>query len=190
MFDLWWFNQSFNSLREDKETNKDQEKAIYKASQNFSSYISITVISIGFPLCDNTGNLQDCKKVLTTYSYVCSDVGSWKTLGVPVEIGGDNIPTYNRPSPVGIGLTDLPNMGGGSDPPLATPVPASLICTIQLTTRLFFVRVIPFFINFTQKYIILYKNCSESLVQIPARAGQITLPFLFPFNFLIQIWLL
>ena len=121
MFDLWWFNQSFNSLREDKETNKDQEKAIYKASQNFSSYISITVISIGFPLCDNTGNLQDCKKVLTTYSYVCSDVGRWKTLGVPVEIGGDNIPTYNRPSPVGIGLTDLPNMGGGQWPPLGHP---------------------------------------------------------------------
>ena len=30
-----------------------------------------------------------------------------KTLGVPVVIGGDNLP-----SPVGIGLTDLANIGG------------------------------------------------------------------------------
>ena len=36
---------------------------------------------------------------------------------VPVVIGGDNLP-----SPVGIGLTDLPNIGGA----LAPPVPASL----------------------------------------------------------------
>ena len=136
MFDLWWFNQSFNSLREDKETNKDQEKAIYKASQNFSSYISITVISIGFPLCDNTGNLQDCKKVLTTYSYVCSDVGRWKTLGVPVEIGGDN-----RPSPVEIGLTDLPNIGG------RVSVGCSLWEWFNLSS------ILP-------KNNILYKNCS------------------------------
>jgi hypothetical protein len=33
-------------------------------------------------------------------------------LGVPVVIGGDNLP-----SPVGIGLTDLPNIGGASGPP-------------------------------------------------------------------------
>jgi hypothetical protein len=31
---------------------------------------------------------------------------------VPVVIGGDNLP-----SPVGIGLTDLPNIGGASGPP-------------------------------------------------------------------------
>ena len=37
-----------------------------------------------------------------------SDAGRWKILGVPVVIGGDNLP-----SPVGIGLTDLPNIGGG-----------------------------------------------------------------------------
>ena len=37
-----------------------------------------------------------------------SDAGRSKTLGVPVVIGGDNLP-----SPVGIGLTDLPNIGGG-----------------------------------------------------------------------------
>ena len=40
-----------------------------------------------------------------------------KKIGGPVVIGGDNLP-----SPVGIGLTDLPNIGG----PLAPPVPASL----------------------------------------------------------------
>ena len=52
--------------------------------------------------------------------YVTSDAGRWKTLGVPVVIGGDNLP-----SPVQIGLTDLPNIGRASGP-LATPVPASL----------------------------------------------------------------
>ena len=35
-----------------------------------------------------------------------------KTLGVPVVIGGDNLP-----SPVEIGLADLPNIGGASGPP-------------------------------------------------------------------------
>ena len=33
-------------------------------------------------------------------------------MGVPVVIGGDNLP-----SPVEIGLTDLPNIGGASGPP-------------------------------------------------------------------------
>ena len=40
-----------------------------------------------------------------------------KKLGVSVAIGG-----YNQPSLVGIGLTDLPNIGGANGP----PVPASL----------------------------------------------------------------
>ena len=44
-----------------------------------------------------------------------------------VEIGGGNLP-----SPVGIGLTDLPNIGGGAVTPLAPPVPASP--SKQLTT--------------------------------------------------------
>ena len=52
----------------------------------------------------------------------CSDAGRGKTLGVPVVISGDNLP-----SPVGIEMTDLPNMGGGQWPPLAPPVPASLL---------------------------------------------------------------
>ena len=38
-------------------------------------------------------------------------------MGVPVVIGGDNLP-----SPVGKGLTDLPNIGGvGPVAPLAPP---------------------------------------------------------------------
>ena len=41
-----------------------------------------------------------------------NDAGRWKTLGVPVVIGGDNLP-----SPVQIGLTDLPNIGGGDGGP-------------------------------------------------------------------------
>ena len=42
-----------------------------------------------------------------------SDAGRSKTLGVPVVIGGDNLP-----SPVGIGLTNLLNIeGGGQLPP-------------------------------------------------------------------------
>ena len=49
---------------------------------------------------------------LDPYVYVCSDAGRWKTLRGPVVIGGDNLP-----SPVRIGLTDLPNIGGASGPP-------------------------------------------------------------------------
>ena len=41
-----------------------------------------------------------------------SEAGSLKTLRVPVLIGGNNLP-----SPVGIGLTDLPNIGETSGPP-------------------------------------------------------------------------
>ena len=51
---------------------------------------------------------------------ILSGAGRWKTLGVPVVIGGDNLP-----SPVQIGLTDLPNIGGASGPP-GPPVPAPL----------------------------------------------------------------
>ena len=40
---------------------------------------------------------------------------------MPAVIGGDNLP-----SPVGIGLTDLLNMGGAVAP-LAPPLPASLL---------------------------------------------------------------
>ena len=43
----------------------------------------------------------------------CSDAGRWKTLGVPVVICGDNLSSL-----VGIGWTDLPNMGGGAVAPL------------------------------------------------------------------------
>ena len=42
----------------------------------------------------------------------CSDTGRRKILWVPVVIGGDNLP-----SPVAIGLTDLPNIGWASGPP-------------------------------------------------------------------------
>ena len=44
-------------------------------------------------------------------------------MGVAVVIGGDNLP-----SPIGTGLTDLPNIGRPVAPlaPLAPPVPASL----------------------------------------------------------------
>ena len=41
-----------------------------------------------------------------------SDAGRWKTLGGPVVIGGENLP-----SPVQVGLTDLQNIGGASGPP-------------------------------------------------------------------------
>ena len=41
-----------------------------------------------------------------------SDAGRWKTLGGPVVIGGDNLPSL-----VQIGLTDLQNIGGASGPP-------------------------------------------------------------------------
>ena len=41
-----------------------------------------------------------------------SNAGRWKTLGVPVVIGGDNLP-----SPLQIGLSDLTNIGGGGQGP-------------------------------------------------------------------------
>ena len=37
-------------------------------------------------------------------------------LGVPVAIGGDNLP-----SPFGIGLNELPNIGGGGNGPPGPP---------------------------------------------------------------------
>ena len=43
---------------------------------------------------------------------VGSDAGRWKTLGGPVLMVG-----IICPPPVGIGLTDLPNIGGASGPP-------------------------------------------------------------------------
>jgi hypothetical protein len=48
-------------------------------------------------------------------------------LGLPIVIDGDNLP-----SPVGIGLTDLTNIGGPVAP-LAPPVPAPLkyICNVK-----------------------------------------------------------
>ena len=58
-----------------------------------------------------------CSSRLSTW---VSDAGRWKTLRGPVVIDGNNLP-----SPVRIGLTDLPNIGGASGPP-GPPVPASL----------------------------------------------------------------
>ena len=62
--------------------------------------------------------LQWCQKV--------KNIG----VGVPVAIGGDNLP-----SPIEIGLTDLPNIAGASGP-LAPPVPAPLQC-MHLHTQFF-----------------------------------------------------
>ena len=50
-----------------------------------------------------------------------SDAGRWKTLGGPVVIGRENLPSLVR-----VGLTDLQNIGGGPVAPLAPPVPAPL----------------------------------------------------------------
>ena len=52
------------------------------------------------------GNIIRILKLHIVLYYIClqrSDAGRWKTLGVPAVIGGDNLP-----SPVVIGLTDLP----------------------------------------------------------------------------------
>ena len=53
-----------------------------------------------------------CSVLHSMIRYEYSDAGKWKTLEGPVVIGGDNLP-----SPVPIGLTDLPNIGGASGPP-------------------------------------------------------------------------
>jgi hypothetical protein len=58
--------------------------------------------------------------------YHISDAGRWKNLGVPVVNGGQNLPSL-----VGIGLTDLPNIGGPVPPPVP-PVPASLLYRVGL----------------------------------------------------------
>ena len=66
-------------------------------------------------------NISSCINQVQMF-YLPSDAGRWKTWGVPVVIGGDNLP-----SPVGKGLTDLPNIGGGHWPPWPpAPVSASL----------------------------------------------------------------
>ena len=62
------------------------------------------------------------KKMSETVGILSSDAGRWKTLGVPVVIGGDNLPF-----PIGIGLTNLPNIRGASGPPAPPPVPAPLL---------------------------------------------------------------
>ena len=46
--------------------------------------------------------------------------------GVPVAIGGDNLP-----SPFGIGLTDLPNIGGASGPPGPPSSDITVMCTVN-----------------------------------------------------------
>ena len=58
----------------------------------------------------------------------CSDAGRWKASGVPVVIGGNNLP-----SPVGIGLTNLPNIGGSCGPPGS---PGSGITELHIVTSL------------------------------------------------------
>ena len=52
-----------------------------------------------------------CTNMMTNGTLQCTTVmpEGEKHWGVPVVIGGDNLP-----SPVGIGLTDLPNIGGAS----------------------------------------------------------------------------
>ena len=79
----------------------------------YTCLISAVMMSwVGYLDSDIFVYLQKIAKILL------SDAGRWKTLGVPIVIGGDNMP-----SPVGIGLTDLPNIGAPLPPP---PVPASL----------------------------------------------------------------
>ena len=51
-----------------------------------------------------------------------SDAGRWKTMRVPIVIGGDNLP-----SPVRIGLTDLPNIGA----PGGVPASLHMSCAVS-----------------------------------------------------------
>ena len=57
-----------------------------------------------------------------------------ETLGVPVVVDGDSLP-----SPVGIGLTDLLNIGGeGAVAPMASPFPSSLMFILNSRVPLVF----------------------------------------------------
>ena len=61
--------------------------------------------------------------------YRCSGAGMWKTLGEPVVIGGDNLPSLVR-----IGLTDLKNIGRASGPPATVcwiEVKVAVLCAHQ-----------------------------------------------------------
>ena len=58
------------------------------------------------------GYSVSCINLVKVFLVLYSDAGRGKTLGVPVVIGGDNLS-----SPVGIGLTDLPNNRGVTGPP-------------------------------------------------------------------------
>ena len=84
-----------------------------------------------------------------------SGAGRWKTLGVPVVIGGDNLP-----SPVGIGLTDLPNIGGGGQWPPWPPRFRHHCMYKQWVTFLPASRVDDIFIveKFSNKKWIVYSN--------------------------------
>jgi hypothetical protein len=83
--------------------------------------------SISFKVCYWFVLLHVCCKYSLIF-WICNiDAGTWKTLGVPVVIGEDNLP-----SPVGIGLTDLPNIGWGGSCPPGPPVPAALLQGMRL----------------------------------------------------------
>ena len=88
-----------------------------------------------FHIFDHRSLLQNiffdiCQTELPPTSGVSSDAGRWKTLEVPVVIGGDNLP-----SPVGIGLTDLPNIRGASSPPAPGPRSSGITeCVILYVT--------------------------------------------------------
>ena len=69
------------------------------------------------------GKLDAAIFLLSKYS----DAVRWKTLGVLVVIGGDNLP-----SPVEIGLTDLPNIGG----PVARLPPPPVLASLKYQDKL------------------------------------------------------
>ena len=52
---------------------------------------------------------------------------------MPVVIGGDNLP-----SPIGIGLTDLPNIGGASGPPGPPSSGTTAVDAYRFYTKLLF----------------------------------------------------
>ena len=103
-----------------------------------SNNISLTSqLEISHMLKGTTSEIQHSAK----YHYG-SDAGKWKTLGGPVVIGGDNLPSL-----VGIGLTDPPNIrGGGRGTPPNSGITATYCkCTTYIVRRYAPLSLIPLY---------------------------------------------
>ena len=115
-------------------------------------------------ICSLKSNVPYCQLfTISTISTIYSDAGRWKTLGGPVLMVG-----IICPPPVGIGLTDLPNIGGASGPPgppsSGTTVNAFAFHKVFLPFPDHFIRFLLHFFCF--RY---WSKCRQTKTWIPAQ---------------------